>query len=60
MVLKTWMFVLGVVALVVSVAGIVINLGYAFAFLEALPSNPVIYLGVDAAIGLLMLINRVE
>ena len=57
---KSWMFILGIIALVVSVAGILVNLGFTFAFLEALPTNPVIYLGVDAAIGLFMLILSIQ
>ena len=52
---KTWMFILGVAILVVSAAGLLINLGYAFAFLTALPANPIIYLAIDAVIGLIML-----
>ncbi|MGB9707749.1 MAG: hypothetical protein ACPLXC_00220 [Candidatus Pacearchaeota archaeon] len=53
---KTLMFIAGIIALVVSAAGLAINLGYAFAFLEALPSNPMIYLAIDAIIGLLLVI----
>jgi|GEM_PF-3425934 len=60
MVLKTYMFVLGIVALVVSAAGILINLGFDFAFLAMLPTNPVIYLGIDALVGLLMLILSLQ
>ena len=60
MALKTWMFILGIVALVVSIAGILVILGYTFAFLDALPTNPVLYLGVDAAIGLFMLILSIQ
>ncbi len=53
---KTLMFVFGIIALVVSAAVLLINLGYDFAFLSALPSNPVIYLAIDAIIGVLLVI----
>ena len=53
---KTLMFIFGIIALVVSAAGLLINLGYAFAFLAALPANPIIYLAIDAVIGVLLVI----
>lgn len=53
---KTLMFIAGIVALVVSAAGLAINLGYAVSILGALPVNPVIYLAIDAIIGLLLVI----
>ncbi|MEM4152761.1 MAG: hypothetical protein QXK80_01415 [Candidatus Pacearchaeota archaeon] len=53
---KTWLLILGLVIIIVSVAGILINLGITFWILENLPTNPIIYLGIDAAIGLIMLI----
>lgn len=55
MVVKTWMFVLGVVALVVSAAGIVVNLGFTFWFLAVLPINPIVYLAIDTIVGLALI-----
>ncbi len=53
---KTWLLILGLVILVVSVVGGLVNLGITFWVLSALPANPVIYLGIDALFGLIMLI----
>lgn len=53
---KTWLIILGLVIVVVSVVGILINLGITFWILETLPTNPVIYLGINGVVGLLMLI----
>lgn len=57
---KTVMFIAGVIALVVSAAGLAINLGYAASILGALPTNPVIYLVIDAIIGLLLIIFSIQ
>lgn len=53
---KTWLLILGLVILVVSAAGILINLGITFWILEVLPTNPVIYLGATGVLGIIMLI----
>lgn len=53
---KTWLLILGVIVLVVSAVGILLNFGITFSFLSVLPTNLVIYLGIDALFGLIMLI----
>lgn len=55
MVVKTWMFILGLILLVVSAVAVAINFGYDFSVLSALPTNPVIYLIIDGIIGLILI-----
>lgn len=55
MVVKTWMFILGLILLVVNAVAVAINFGYDFLVLSALPTNPVIYLIIDGIIGLILI-----
>jgi arginine exporter protein ArgO len=59
-IVKTWMFILGIIILVVSVAAILISLGYAFAFLASLPQNLIVFLAIDAIAGLIMIIISLQ
>ncbi|MCX8194375.1 MAG: hypothetical protein N3G19_03395 [Candidatus Pacearchaeota archaeon] len=53
---KTWLAILGLVITIVSLAGLLINLGITFWILGNLPTNPAIYLGIDIVLGIIMLI----
>lgn len=53
---KAWLLILGLIIFVVSIAGGLVNLGITFWVLAALPANPVIYLGIDALLGIIMLV----
>lgn len=56
MMAKTWMFIVGLVMLVVSAVGLALNLGLLGSILSFLPVMPALYLGIDAALGLIMIV----
>jgi hypothetical protein len=50
------MFIIGILVIAVSVVGVLVNLSVPLSFLTNLPAMPVIYLGVDAFFGLVLII----
>lgn len=60
MLAKNWLFIMGIVVLVVSAVGLTIALGFVPGFLSALPGNLAIYLGIDVILGIAMIVMSIS
>ena len=49
---KAILFLLGLIVLLSSLIGIAFSLGYTITFISFLPSNPLLYFGINAILGL--------
>ena len=60
MLAKNWLFIMGIVVLVVSGVGLALALGFVPGFLAALPGNLAIYLGINVVLGIAMIVMSVS